>query len=334
MATANLVAVDRAGHELRSGRPVNINGVDFIHPEFLNEKTLSKLKRPKLIITAHRAHQISKGKYETPQIIDLKGKSLDDIQFLLSCTQIPKNIALKPAVSKPVQAAIELAQILQLLPAAVTSQGKKGFKISSKDILNYQVEVDKDIKLVTEAPLKLKDAKKASIKAFRSGNGASEHYAIIIGNPEKEPLVRIHSSCYTGDLLGSLTCDCGDQLRGAIKMMDKAGGGIIIYLMQEGRGIGLINKLRAYKLQAGGMDTVDANEFLGFNDEERSFDAAATILKSIGFKKVRLVTNNPKKTAGLEKLGIKISERVPLIIKHEHNTGYLTTKSKKSGHLI
>ena len=334
MAIANLIQVDRAGHELRCGRPVHIGGKDFIHPEFITTETLKKLKNPKLIITAHRAHAITGKKFSGDQQIDLKSQSLENIQTLLSCTKLPKKVVLKSIKTEPVQAALKLSHIIQLLPAAISSDEKKGFKVSAKAILNYEEKVDASLKPVIEAPLKLHDAKKASIKAFRTACGTAEHYAIIIGTPQKEPLIRIHSSCYTGDLLGSLTCDCGDQLRGAIRLMDKAGGGIIIYLMQEGRGIGLINKLRAYKLQAGGLDTVEANEFLGFNDEERSFDAAATILKSFGYKKIKLVTNNPKKSAGLEKLGIKVTSRVPLVIKHEHNDHYLQIKSAKSGHII
>ncbi len=334
MTIADNIAVDRAGHELRCGRPVYIGGMNFIHPEFITAKILAKLINPKLIITAHRAEAISGKKYKGHQQIDIKGQSLENIQFLLSCTRIPKNVVLKPATGKSAQAAIELTHITQLLPAAISCESTSGFKIPAASVLKYERQLEASLIQVTEAPLKLHDAKKASIKAFRSGNGASEQYAIIIGTPAAEPLVRIHSSCYTGDLLGSLTCDCGDQLRGAIRLMDKAGGGIIIYLMQEGRGIGLINKLRAYKLQAGGMDTVEANEYLGFDDEERSFDAAASILKLLKIKKVKLVTNNPKKSAGLEKLGIKVTSRVPLVIKHEHNQLYLATKSKKSGHII
>ena len=334
MAISEQFQVDRAGHELRVGRTINIDGTDFTHPEFLTVKSLANLKNPKLVITAHRAHAITGKEFTSAQVIDLKSRSPEDVTALLTCTKLPKNVTLKSIKNNSVNAALKLAHIMQLLPATVTSDSKNGFKVSAQAILDYEEKIDAALKAVIEAPLKLRDAKKASIQAFRTGCGTAEHYAIIIGTPGDEPLVRIHSSCYTGDLLGSLTCDCGDQLRGAIKMMDKSGGGIIIYLMQEGRGIGLINKLRAYKLQAGGMDTVQANEFLGFNDEERSFDAAATILKQRGIKKVKLITNNPKKAKGLEKLGIKVTTRVPLVIVHDENRHYLTTKSKKSGHII
>jgi GTP cyclohydrolase II len=188
--------------------------------------------------------------------------------------------------------------------------------------------------LTAKAPLNLRDCGKAEIYAYRAEGKMSEHLALVIGKPGKKPLVRVHSCCYTGDLLGSLSCDCRDQLRGAIQLMEKSGGGILVYLMQEGRGIGLINKLRAYELQSNGMDTVEANEFLGFDDEERAFTPAAAILKELGVKNISLISNNPKKAHELEVEGIKVSKLVPMIIEHEHNRHYLGTKQAKSGHII
>ncbi len=148
-------------------------------------------------------------------------------------------------------------------------------------------------------------------------------------------LARLHSECFTGDLLGSLKCDCGEQLRGAIKEISSAGSGVLLYLAQEGRGIGLINKLRAYRLQDQGFDTIEANERLGFEADERLYGIAAKMFSLLGHKSVRLMTNNPEKVAALEAAGIEVAERVPHAFEsNEHNRAYLDTKAKKAGHLF
>ena len=148
-------------------------------------------------------------------------------------------------------------------------------------------------------------------------------------------LSRLHSACFTGDLLGSLKCDCGPQLRGALAQMGTEGAGVLLYLNQEGRGIGLANKMRAYSLQDQGFDTVEANHRLGFDDDERDFRIGAEILKKMGFNSVRLLTNNPAKVARMEGAGVQVTERVPLIEgANPHNHAYLATKAAKSGHLL
>lgn len=148
-------------------------------------------------------------------------------------------------------------------------------------------------------------------------------------------LARLHSACFTGDLLGSLKCDCGPQLRAALAQMGAEGAGVLLYLNQEGRGIGLANKMRAYSLQDQGFDTVEANHRLGFEDDERDFRLGAAILKKLGFSSVRLLTNNPAKVRMMEAMGIDVTERVPLKVGHtRHNAGYLATKARKSGHLL
>ncbi len=159
----------------------------------------------------------------------------------------------------------------------------------------------------------------------------------MIGAPptDKAVLTRLHSECFTGDLLGSLKCDCGSQLRGAIEAIAAEGNGILLYLAQEGRGIGLINKLRAYSLQDQGFDTLDANERLGFEADERLYGIAAKMLKTLGYRSVRLLTNNPDKMKGLEAAGIAIAERVPhAFAGTEHNRAYLSTKANRAGHLL
>ena len=186
-----------------------------------------------------------------------------------------------------------------------------------------------------KVPLEVSEAGRLHI--FRPEDGAEEHYAIEIGSPDrsKPVLARLHSACFTGDLLGSLKCDCGPQLRGALAQMGAEGEGVLLYLNQEGRGIGLANKMRAYSLQDQGFDTVEANHRLGFEDDERDFRIGAEILRKMGFARVRLLTNNPAKVERLEHCGIGVVDRVPLKVgETRFNHDYLATKASKSGHLL
>ncbi len=190
---------------------------------------------------------------------------------------------------------------------------------------------------VAAARLPMEAAEAGRLHIFRPDNGGIEHYAIEIGRPDRDKpvLARLHSACFTGDVLGSLKCDCGPQLRTALSDMGKAGEGILLYLNQEGRGIGLANKMRAYSLQDQGFDTVEANHRLGFEDDERDFRLGADILRRMGFGAVRLMTNNPRKVEMMEEEGINVAERVPLITPtNRHNAHYLDVKAKKSGHLL
>jgi len=196
---------------------------------------------------------------------------------------------------------------------------------------------DLDYSDVVSARLPLEVSEAGRLHVFRPADGGEEHYAIEIGKPDRsEPVLsRLHSACFTGDLLGSLKCDCGPQLRGALQAMGDEGAGVLLYLNQEGRGIGLSNKMRAYSLQDQGFDTVDANHRLGFEDDERDFRIGAALLTRLGFSKVRLMTNNPAKVARMEDCGVTVTERVPLKVGHtHHNAHYLETKAKKSGHLL
>jgi GTP cyclohydrolase II len=190
---------------------------------------------------------------------------------------------------------------------------------------------------VAEARVPLADAENARLIAFRPRDGGGEHLAILIGAPDPAApvLVRLHSECFTGDLLASLRCDRRDQLRGAIAAIARAGGGVLLYLAQEGRGIGLLNKLRAYQLQDAGFDTLDANEQLGFDVDERVYLAAAEMLRQLGFGMVRLLTNNPDKVVALERYGIRVAERVPHVFpSNGHNERYLRTKATRSGRFL
>jgi GTP cyclohydrolase II len=190
---------------------------------------------------------------------------------------------------------------------------------------------------VISARLPMQASQAGRVHVFRPDDGGTEHYAIEIGDPPRDRpvLARLHSACFTGDVLGSLKCDCGPQLRAALAQMGSEGAGVLLYLNQEGRGIGLANKMRAYALQDQGFDTVEANHRLGFEDDERDFRIGAGLLARMGFSEVRLLTNNPAKVRMLEGHGIKVVDRVPLKVgQTAQNAAYLATKAAKSGHLL
>jgi GTP cyclohydrolase II len=238
-------------------------------------------------------------------------------------------------------AAISMLKLARLLPAAMiavlTQVPTDWLSILSADAQNYPELSARQLKIVARAKLPLSGAETTQVVAFRSNDGALEHLALVIGDPPRGTpvLTRLHSECFTGDLLGSLKCDCGPQLRGAIEAMVQDGGGVLLYLAQEGRGIGLVNKLRAYALQDQGFDTVDANRRLGFESDERNFAPAARMLQLLGFAAVRLMTNNPDKAAMLAHYGITVAERVPhQFASNAHNAMYLATKRDRSGHLL
>ncbi|MFT3973764.1 MAG: GTP cyclohydrolase II [Amaricoccus sp.] len=184
-------------------------------------------------------------------------------------------------------------------------------------------------------PLAVSEA--GRVRVFRPRDGTEEHYAVEVGAADRARpvLCRLHSACFTGDLCGSLKCDCGPQLHAALEQIGAGGEGVLLYLNQEGRGIGLANKMRAYALQDQGFDTVEANHRLGFEDDERDFRLGANILRTMGFREVRLMTNNPRKVAMMEGCGLRVVERVPLKVgRTRFNAGYLATKAAKSGHLL
>ena len=210
--------------------------------------------------------------------------------------------------------------------------------ISIKDLIEFRLKKDNLIEQLVSVnmPTKFGNFK---LKIFKEKNNptAQEHMALVKGSWEiDEPvLVRVHSSCFTGDILGSLRCDCGDQLHEAMKMVEKEGKGVVLYMNQEGRGIGLLNKLKAYNLQEEGMDTVEANIHLGFQADQRDYGLGAQILRELGIKNIKLISNNPKKRAGLSGYGLNIVNTVPIIIEpNPHNEGYLNTKRDKMGHEI
>ena len=252
---------------------------------------------------------------------------------------------LAPTVSHPLAgAALALAKLGRLLPAMLVAPARTAhglLAVAAEDVLAYQAKATASLVRVAEAALPLAEAANARLIAFRPTDGGVEHVALLIGRPDDiapgapAPLVRIHSECFTGDLLGSLRCDCGPQLHQAIQRMEAEGAGVLLYMAQEGRGIGLVNKLRAYALQDHGLDTLDANRALGWDADERNFAAAALMLRDLGITRVRLLTNNPGKVDALEAAGITVTGRLRhAIAANGVNDAYLETKARRFGHLL
>jgi len=246
---------------------------------------------------------------------------------------------------------VALAKLTHLLPAMVAAPlGASGVaraaalgltSVAAGSVLSYPTAAATHLTRVAEASVPLDGAPRSRIVAFRAHETGSEHLAILVGFPEADapelppPLVRLHSECFTGDLLGSLRCDCGPQLRGAIRRMGEEGRGVLLYLAQEGRGIGLVNKLRAYTLQDRGLDTLDANRALGWSADERNFLIAATMLRALNIPRIRLLTNNPDKLAALTACGIEIAGReAHSFAPNGINDDYLATKASRFGHLF
>ncbi len=242
-------------------------------------------------------------------------------------------------------AGIALAKAAQLLPALIcvplsdpedVAQSQGLTVLTVDEVLSGRVRLPPH-REVSAAALPMAVSAAGRVHVFRPEAGGQEHYAIEVGAVDATApvLVRLHSACFTGDVLGSLKCDCGPQLHAAMAAMAEAGGGVLLYLNQEGRGIGLANKMRAYALQERGLDTVEANHHLGFEDDERDFRIGAALLAELGITEVRLMTNNPAKVAMLTALGVRVSERLPLAVgRTVQNAGYLATKARKSGHLL
>lgn len=367
---SRLVDTDRAIADLRRGLPVVIfsdgekNALVAVAAEFASEPNLSYLQSwdsnpPALVLTKNRASVLHIMPSDGDVVVLPLTERLDPptIRSLADPTADMDNPMrgpfqrLKTRASPLNDAAIKLCKLARLLPAALVvenisdgtataieiARARNLIAVEADDIFSYDTRDATELTQLASARIPLEGAEKARMVSFRPRDGGTEHFAIIIGDPSpsKPVLIRIHSECFTGDLIGSLRCDCGQQLRGSIDQINEAGGGMVLYLSQEGRGIGLINKLRAYQLQDQGFDTIDANERLGFEADERMFLPAAEMLKRLGFSQVLLMTNNPEKVAGLEAFGITVVERVPHAFpSNSHNESYLSTKSKRSGHYL
>jgi GTP cyclohydrolase II len=366
-ASLALIEVDRAITDLRRGGLVIVGdgasvylvqAAEAITAECLARFTALSRARPSLAITRRRAAALQLAEAATTPGGTVLLSLPDPIEArFLRYLADPAELAVvsgavitaSPTVpGDAADAAVELAKLARLLPAVVVAplaereaaalaRRDSVLSLDAIDILAYHAVAARSLRRVAEARVPLTDAEDTQIIAFRPSDGGIEHLAIVIGDPDPATpiLTRLHSECFTGDLLGSLRCDCGDQLRGAIGEIARAGGGVLLYLAQEGRGIGLVNKLRAYQLQDSGFDTVDANEQLGFDADERVYLPAAEMLRQLRFLRVRLLTNNPEKVAALNRCGIAVAERVPHIFPaNGHNERYLRTKATRSGHLL
>jgi GTP cyclohydrolase II len=345
--------IRRAIAALRAGRPVNIEGaqpigilsVETATPELLD--IVDPQRKARLLISGERAAALSLAKVreaaDPSHPVLVERAAWLDAKAALALADPGQDLErgpIGPLHPVPVDcaecaaAALHLARSAGLLPALWIIDGKDAAISVSAEALARE-DRRPEVEIVARAKLPLEDMPETQIVAFRASDDGQEHVALLIGAPGgKPPLVRLHSECLTGDVFGSLKCDCGPQLKEALRIIGEAGGGVLLYLRQEGRGIGLVNKLRAYALQDRGLDTVDANRRLGFADDERDYVHAAAILEALGIGDVHLLTNNPAKVRGLEAAGITVVERVPHHMPaNPHNADYLATKRKKSGHL-
>lgn len=362
-------AVERAIAELRRGEPVLLEEAGgaaalVLAAEEVRAENLTRLSGLSggnllLLLTLRRAEALGIARNDGPSVpgavtalkIDgIDAQTVIELADPTSSEQGGPGMRLPHGKSSGTlgPAAVDLLKLARLLPAAVVAplipagqtpaawaEARDMLVLDVADIGEYRFAGARRLTQVAEARLPLTGAENTRVMAFRPGDGGLEHLALVIGEPstDESVLVRLHSECFTGDLLSSLRCDCGDQLRGAIQAISDAGAGVLLYLSQEGRGIGLINKLRAYQLQDRGADTAEANEQLGFDADERVYLPAAEMLRQLGFSQVRLMTNNPQKVAALARCGIRVEERVPHAFpSNTHNETYLATKASRFGH--
>ncbi len=351
--------ISRARADLRMGVPVVLNMVEtalMVPAETLSDERLKDLRRVTgemlLVLSAKRAGTLKIAAYDgdlarvfVPQEANIRWfKAIADPSSDLETPLKGPFQSKRDGDATFERFALSLVKSAHLLPTALITYVPKQKIATLEGLTHLNVKVAcphlseaASLANIISAKLPISTAPKGKLHVFRPDNGTEEHYAMEIGKREhSEPvLVRLHSACFTGDVLGSLKCDCGTQLRGALQHMGQTGSGVLLYLNQEGRGIGMANKMRAYSLQDEGFDTVEANHRLGFEDDERDFRIGASILKEMGIRDIRLMTNNPTKILMMEKNGINVRERVPLVLgKNPTNAHYLVTKARKSGHLL
>ncbi|MGA9252484.1 MAG: GTP cyclohydrolase II [Roseobacter sp.] len=349
----------RARADLRMGLPVVLQGahpIAFAAAETLSADRARDLvalsKQPVLAVSARRASTLKAHAYDgdIARLVVPKDADLYWLQGVADPADDLRTPMKGPLVSErdgdasPHRFALKLAKSARLLPAVLCIPLEDGQQFATRhDLVSLDLktvhavmEERSPLHPVVTARLPLEVSEAGRLHIFRPEDGSDEHYAIEIGKPDRaQPvLTRLHSACFTGDLMGSLKCDCGPQLRAALAHMGNEGHGVLLYMNQEGRGIGLANKMRAYSLQDQGFDTVEANHRLGFEDDERDFRLGSDILRSMGFHQARLLTNNPRKVEMMTTSGIEVTERVPLHVgENRHNSAYLATKREKSGHL-
>ena len=351
----------RAYADLRMGLPVVLRDGDAailaIAAETLTHERLTDLRaiegKPTLVLTSRRAETLKARAYDgdiariiTPADVDLGWiRALADPADDLAHPMKGPLASCRDGDAALHRLAITLAKNAQLLPAMMTCPLASAANFAREHDLTYLdrtlvapvLSATSTLAEVVHARLPMRVSQAGRLHIFRPEDGREEHYAVEIGQPDRHSpvLARLHSACFTGDVLGSLKCDCGPQLQAALGQMGAEGAGVLLYLNQEGRGIGLANKMRAYSLQDQGFDTVEANHRLGFEDDERDFRIGAAILRELGFSSTRLMTNNPRKVEMMRAHGIEVTERVPLKVgETPQNAAYLATKATKSGHLL
>ncbi len=346
--------VARALGDLRLGVPVRVTGAGqtqwIAGVEPLTDARLRDLRKAgtlTLAMTARRAETLKVRVYDG-DLARIAVPADADAAWLQAVADPAADLmhpmkgpfeARRDGAATVARAAIALMKAARMLPAVVSvEEATPAPELTTLSVAELGPELLRlpDLHTVVAARLPMALAEAGRLHIFRPDDGGEEHFAIEVGQPDrgKPVLVRLHSACFTGDVLGSLKCDCGPQLRAALAQMGAEGAGVLLYLNQEGRGIGLANKIRAYALQDQGFDTVEANHRLGFEDEERDFRIGAQILHQMGISSVRLLTNNPRKIDMLRSCGLEVSERVPLHVgKTVQNQDYLATKALKSGHL-
>jgi GTP cyclohydrolase II len=348
--TPEQVGVERGLAEFRSGRPVIMTSGDeaaLVMPvDGMADASLAGFRRlcaparPHLLVTARRARAL--GLAETSPV----GLAIGDLHnsaaifSIAADPQVTRHLDVVPAGNMALPA-IELAKLGQRLPALLVADGAAVkvcdpplMTVAADAVAQFRRTAIGSLMITAETNIPLSGGYSARFVIFRDASGGTP-IAVIVGTPDlAQPVpVRLHSACLTGDVFGSRRCDCGDQLRLALPQLAQHSGGIILYLEQEGRGLGLANKIRAYQLQDSGLDTVDANMVLGFDDDERDYGVAVRMLQMLGCNRVRLLTNNPAKLDGLSNAGIDVSGRVPLQGPiNSDNRRYLTAKATRAGH--
>ena len=350
------LAIDRAVNELKHGRflAVHDSATTLVVAalETVNPDSIAKLSAITasacLILTEQRAAAL--GMSQTGPVFAPLSALADEaaLRVAAGLDDEPGNplpaLALRnwTGSKTTLNAALRLAKIARVAPALIGAELEKTSHDASVlpfDVANLSTDSVgelPELKRLTECRVPLAGAENTTVMLFRDPCGGAEHIAVKIGDPDTRQAlpVRLHSACLTGDVLGSLRCDCGEQLQTAVKRIAELGGGILLYLDQEGRGIGLANKLRAYRFQDAGLDTLDADQYLGFRADERSYGAAAAILQAIGISRIQLLTNNPQKIESLRALGIEVTGRLPLVASaNVHNARYLRAKRERAGHL-
>ncbi len=348
------LAVERAIGELRRGHAVDVAhnktarrvaALETLSPELMARLLASSPGKPTVLVSEHRAQALglsvtagvelflsTSELSELQAAAGLRGSSLPD------CVRHTRDTAL---TDPSIGAALQLAGNARLLPALVSvprssAAPEQVLEVTAKAIAAHTVTGGERVRRISQARVPMEGHADCVLVLYRDSSVDAEHVAVLIGSPSPEDavLVRLHSSCLTGDLLGSLRCDCGEQLRGSVDRIAAAGGGVLLYLAQEGRGIGLANKLRAYALQDAGLDTIDADRYLGFSADERRYHAAAAMLRDLGFTRIRLMTNNPAKLAALRAEDIELVEHMTLhSTVNPHNERYLRAKRERGGHL-